>query len=484
MTATVCYLDEMGIQKESTWTDVFASCKKIDDYFNVYGLRYFERDDVLKKMKYALLMREHVLIVGPTGAAKSRIINGVFSGITGARVWSMDLTKTTSDVHLYGNYDVREMQTSGKMVHMTDDTFADAHFAKMGEFFDASDWTLRSALGALNEREIRLGPQFKKLPLLTVVADTNFEPEQFPQRRAMLDAVVDRFLFRTRVAYVEDPVNRYNMLDLELSGNYTKLPELTLQDIVLVSGVVKAMNLLNDRYVKEAYQELTYNYSKERVKAGRNKLSDRRYIAAAQIMEVCALLNGRTEVTFEDLKISRHVLAAIPEDEKLLEDARTAAIQTWVERAKKRDIDAELFRLKEMTGRMVEFDFAPASLEEVKRHLAEVEKLRSELTAFKPNAIEVRKLAIDAISRLNDRRLAGEFAIVDKLIDNAPVCGENTPKSELGPMMEQAQRIRDELMAMTPGSEKANIRHREALVQVMTLMADLETEFHGNGKKP
>lgn len=484
MAAIVYYLDENGVRKETNWDAVFTSCKRIDDYFATYGLRYFERDDVVKKMKYALLMREHVLIVGPTGAAKSRIINGVFSGITGARVWSMDLTKTTSDVHLFGNYDVREMQGSGKMMHMTDDTIADAHFAKMGEFFDASDWTLRSALGALNEREVRRGTQLMKMPLLTVVADTNFEPEQFPQRRLQLDAVVDRFLFRTRVAYVKDPVNRYNMLDMELSGNYGALPPLTLDDVVLVSGVVKAMNLLNDRYVKEAYQELTFNYSAERVKAGRNELSDRRFIAAAQIMEVCALLNGRTEVTFEDLKIGRHVLAAIPDDEKLLEDARVKAIETWVERAKRRDIDVEMHRLKDLSGRMTTISFKDLSLEEVKRFIEETEKLRGEFTAFSPNSIEVRKLHLDAIAQLNDRRLTAEFAVIDKLIENLPVYTEGMPSSQLGPTMDQARKIRDELMQIKPGSEKAIIRHREALAQVLTLMADLETEFFGKGKRP
>lgn len=480
----VLYSDVHGNVQETTWTAVHEACGRIEKYFAAIGLRFFEREDVLKKIKYGFLTREHVLIRGPTGAAKTKVISTVFRGIEGAHVWSINLTRATGDTHIFGNYDIREMQASGKMHHMTEDTLADTHFAKLGEFFDASDYTLRALLDALNEREVRRGSQFIKMPLMTVLADTNFDPDQMPQRRAQLDAVVDRFLFQTSVHYVKDPGSRYNMLDMELNGSYAPLPPLTLQDIILVSGVVRAMNLFKDRYVKEAYAELTYNFSQERVKQGRSPLSDRRFVRAAHIMEVCALLNGRTEVTFEDLKISRHVLASHPDDEAILEAARHAAITTWIERSKRREIDVEMHALKELTDRAVELDVNALSLDEVKRYIGDLDKLHGELKAFNPHSIEVRTAHIEAIAKLNERMMAGEFAIMDKLVVNLPVAEEGMPREQLGPKMDQARRIREELMHMKPGSERAIIRHREAMAQVIQVMTALEMEFGGKRVHP
>jgi len=249
------------------------------------SMRFVEREDVIRKIMYAFMMREHVLLDGPTGSAKSDLIDTCIEGIVDATIWQMDLTRFTTDTHLFGNYDVRKMREEGHMVHMTDGSLAEANFAKTGEFFDASDATLRTLLGVLNERRITRGPQMLQFPLLTVIADTNFNPHQLSNRASQLEAVVDRFLFHTSTAYVEDPANRLTMLDVSLDGMGRKapLPKLSLADVELVSGAVRAMNLVSDPYIRQAYEQLTRIYSGKRVEAGR---SDEQWELAVRIGEV------------------------------------------------------------------------------------------------------------------------------------------------------------------------------------------------------
>lgn len=347
----VFYRDIMETSHATTWDAVFQAVDRILRFFQAVRARFVERDLVLEQLMYAMMLREHMMIDGPTGAAKSMMIDAAFSHIIGAVVWAMDLTRFTTDVQLFGSYDVREMRRSGKSLHLTEGSIAEANFAQTGEFFDANDPALRSLLGVLNERRVRKGPQFIQVPLLTAIADTNLHPEDLPEpRRNALDAVIDRFLFRTPVDYVVEPANRVTMIQVSLDrGRTAPIPELTLDDIVLVSGVVQEMNLVTDPYVIEAYQDMTLRYAQARKQAGGKWVSDRRTVRGAQIMEVSALMHGRTSVTFEDLEITRHVLAHNGDDTTMLEKARTEALETWIKRSHRREIEADRQKLKEVT---------------------------------------------------------------------------------------------------------------------------------------
>ncbi len=348
------YIDLQKNPQPTTWERIMAAVAAIQAYFQAIERRFVERDLLVRQLMHAMMMREHVLIDGPSGAAKSMLIRTVFSGIREAKVWSMDLTQFTTETHLFGAYDVRVMQGTGRMVHMTDGTIADAHFAEIGELMDASDAALRTLLGALNERVTRKGPQIIELPLLTAVADTNFGPESLGEtRRAKLDAVIDRFLFRVPVGYVKDPRNRLAMLDMSCERVLqAPLPPVTLEDFVIVSGSVHGMNLIQDAYVRQAYEELTRLFSERRVAANGKPLSDRRYIHGAQILEIAALLAGRREVNLEDLAITEYVLAHTEKERELLLTIRREILGEWVKRASRREIEGEIQQLSDMTAQI------------------------------------------------------------------------------------------------------------------------------------
>lgn len=371
------------------------------------SMRFVEREDVIRKIMYAFMMREHVLLDGPTGSAKSDLIDTCIEGIVDATIWQMDLTRFTTDTHLFGNYDVRKMREEGHMVHMTDGSLAEANFAKTGEFFDASDATLRTLLGVLNERRITRGPQMLQFPLLTVIADTNFNPHQLSNRASQLEAVVDRFLFHTSTAYVEDPANRLTMLDVSLDGMGRKapLPKLSLADVELVSGAVRAMNLVSDPYIRQAYEQLTRIYSGKRVEAGRPPLSDRRFIKGAQILEVSALLHGRLAVTFEDINFARHVICQIPDDEALFDTLLEATNAEWIQRSQSREVDRELASLNRIMQNVPEgvIDGIPAMpTPEVKRLMRILSQVGSEMMEFQPLSVEIRSKRAQSITAVHE----------------------------------------------------------------------------------
>jgi len=478
-------MDLHGEEHAVAWSTVFKAADRLQAFFNAVGLRFVERGELLEKLLYAFMMREHVLIDGPTGAAKSDILDTIMENITDATVWSMDLTKFTQATHLFGAFDVRRMKEDGHMVHMTEGSLAEANFAKVGEFFDSSDPTLRTLLGVMNERRVRRGPQLIDLPLMTMVADTNFKPEDMPHRSSQLDAVVDRFLFRHSVSYVQDPRNRYAMLEMALeSSNRSALPKLSLSDVVIVSGVVRAVDLVKDRYVREAYQQMTWEFSQARVAHGKPPLSDRRYIRGAQIMEASAILRGRNMATFDDLACTIHVLGQTREDLDLLEEARHKALEKWVAAAQRREIDKEIHDLETYTKRMSTPDLTKLTHAQLKQLAQQLITLREEMKQFQPRSIEVRDMHTKALTRIHETLSAIDLRTIEVLVSHLPQMPEHLDEQHLIQVKRAAQHVENELRVIDPRSDKAIIAHAQALEMAGRLVADIETEFSSLGKTP
>lgn len=476
------YQDLYGESHPTTWKAIFDAIKRIDAYFKAVGLRFMERDLVIRLIMCAFLLREHVVIPGPTGAAKSLLINTIYNGIEGAIIWTMDLTRFTNDTHILGAYDTVVMREKGQLVHRGEGTIQEAHFSMTDEFSDASDATLRTFLGIFNEGQIRRGPQVIDFHLITNISCTNFGPEDIPGRSHQLRAVWDRFLFHIGVDYVQDPRNRLMMLNVALNGDGITLPPLHLDDIVLVSGVIKDMNLIEDRYVVEAYQQMTFEYSAWLKKETGHALSDRRFIAAAQIMEVSALLHGRQTVTFEDLEMTVDILAKTDEQREALNTMRREAIATWNEKAQRREIDKELHDLAAITKNMPSVDMSHLSQAELDRAVSDLEAVQKKLAAFAPQSIDAGARHLEATRELHKLSTTADMRRLDIVIESIPVWRDDIQDTELVAMKRQAGSLLDQVSRIKPRGDVAIIKHSEALGRIHQLNIDIEIRFAELGR--
>lgn len=339
MDRPLTYRDLTGAKKDVTWDDVFKSAKRIKRFSEALRKRYFERDELVNAICFALMIREHVIIDGPTGTAKTDVADTIARGIKGAKTWSMDLSKYMSEPHIFGDIDVKEAGNTGKIRHLIEGSLIDSHIANIGEFFDANGALLRAMLRVLNERKFVRGPQRVDASLLSAIANTNFDPIEQSRSRPELQAVVDRFLFRVHVGYVKEPTNRLRMLEAYLDRDRDEpLPDVSIDDVVLVSGVVVDNNLIGDTLVQQAYEELTRVFGKNRGQP----VSDRRFLKAAQIMEASSLLRQSARVGFEDLESTGYILIESGRDAEPFDKAFSEVVGKWKSEDRERSLRTEL----------------------------------------------------------------------------------------------------------------------------------------------
>lgn len=199
-----------------------------------------ERGDVLAQIALALLAREHVLVAGPPGTAKSQLASAVLGRIVceqsgSASYYARQITESTVHTDLIGPIDFKNLTETGRTSHFTDEGLLGNVHAFLDEVFDGRDMLLRSALNMLQEREVKQGGTITKGRFECALMTSNrYISEVLEQSRETLLAFVDRIAF---IGFVPrgfaDPANLGVVLRRNVGG--TGKPRLdallTIQDL-------------------------------------------------------------------------------------------------------------------------------------------------------------------------------------------------------------------------------------------------------------
>ena len=178
-----------------------AAGQRFVAFFRELEAVFIERQDLLMQLALGLLGREHVLITGPPGTAKSQVASAVLRRIiderTGApSVYSRQFTESTVQTDLIGPLDFKTLMDSGRSEHFTDEGLLGSVHAFLDEVFDGRDMLLRSILNVLHERELKHGskvtPGRTECALMT---SNRYLSEVLQRSPETLQAFADRISF-------------------------------------------------------------------------------------------------------------------------------------------------------------------------------------------------------------------------------------------------------------------------------------------------
>ncbi len=233
----------------------------------------------------AAIAREHVLVVGPPGTAKSEAVRRVAKAL-GGRYFEYLLGRFTEPNEIFGPVDLRKLR-DGVVETETTGMLPEAEIAFLDEVFLGSTAILNTLLGILNERRFVRGHTAIDVPLRVCVGATNALPED-----DALDAFADRFLVRFFVDGIPDP----SLEDLLESGWALEQQTIEGIDMANVDALAEVARRANLAGVRSEIAHAIRALRKHGV-----VLSDRRAVKLQRLIAAAAALDGRESPTSADL---------------------------------------------------------------------------------------------------------------------------------------------------------------------------------------
>ncbi|MEM2202734.1 MAG: AAA family ATPase [Sulfolobales archaeon] len=254
------------------------------------------RDEEAKVVTLALMIKEHAVLIGEPGTAKSALIRRA-AALLNARYFSYLLTKFTEPDEIFGPVDIKAFIDEKRFRRVTARTLLDAEIAFLDEIFKASSSILNSILSIINERIYYEAGVAIKVPLWSLFAATNEIPDD-PE----LAAIYDRMLLRHHVRPVTDDLWK-DLLNQEWINEMK-------EDVVDVEPVLSMQDLRDLR-------EEIFKVDLEGIKPKLIKLlaileskgihlTDRRKGKTLKVIAANAILNNRMKAQEEDLLVLKY----------------------------------------------------------------------------------------------------------------------------------------------------------------------------------
>ena len=331
-----------------------------------------EREELIEAIAIALLTRKDLFILGDPGQAKSFVINGFRSRITGARQFERLLTKQADEEQLFGRTDlsslipghvpqsvleqdatyrrlrgeleavvalmptqpddpeayeqmaaaterleaykkaVASLYRSEPMV-LTTGKIPEADICFLDEAFKCNDGVLNSLLTALNERKYTNEGRTYPIPTISFFAASNEIPNFNDPQEKILAALYDRLELKVVTQNIAGRENRLRMLKAKQSGSSGQIQcTITLDELLEMQREVAAIP------VPDAANELADDILCELRKNGMT-VSDRKYLGYYPIAQAKAWLSGHTHVESTDLLALKNYLWHLPADRVMVE---------------------------------------------------------------------------------------------------------------------------------------------------------------------
>ncbi|QQZ58963.1 AAA family ATPase [Paenibacillus sonchi] len=358
---------------------------KIKDIQNALSQQYVERQEVVEALLVAMIARQHALLIGPPGTAKTAMVSDLTKRITGAGYFQWLLTRFTTPEELFGPLSLKELE-QGVYKRNTTSKLPEAHISYLDEIFKSNSAILNALLTLVNERLFYNDGAPAQVPLMSLIGSSN----EYPEEGEGLEALFDRFLIRFEVDYIGEDVSFLQML----KGTASVPASMTLEELYELQFFSDTVTIPDDVY------ETLGRIRKELKDEGIHP-SDRRFKQSLSIIRAKAVLAGRDYAEREDVLLLKNSLWERPEQRIKV----AAIVKKHAQDAVKRQMEETIQQVKDVLEAVKTNSTPDQALEATKKLKmlsADIEKLsqsypqRSEISDLK----ELLKKSMEEVADL------------------------------------------------------------------------------------
>ncbi|PIC83245.1 AAA family ATPase [Sporosarcina sp. P1] len=271
-----------------------TNIKKLHEIKKALNAKFFERENEVEGILVALLSKQHMLMIGPAGTAKSALSVELAKIVNGTSYFQWLLTRFSTPEEVFGPLSLKDLE-EGVYKRNTATKMPEAHLVFLDEIFKANSAILNSLLTLINERLFYNDGQPMEAPLMSVIGASN----EYPEEGEGLEALFDRFLLRFEINFIADETNFVSMMKDE--GEHIEIPTMHLDDLVQLQNMTNKVHLPDEIY--ETLSTIRRELQDEGIQP-----SDRRFKQSLSILQARALINQRESVQADDMVILENAL--------------------------------------------------------------------------------------------------------------------------------------------------------------------------------
>ena len=153
----------------------YTNCNKLEEIRQALNSKFFEREKEVEGILVALLSRQHMLMIGPAGTAKSALSSELAKIIEGTVYFQWLLTKFSTPEEVFGPLSLKGLE-QGVYKRITTSKMPEANLVFLDEIFKANSAILNSLLTLINERLFYNNGSPVQVPLMSVIGASNEYP--------------------------------------------------------------------------------------------------------------------------------------------------------------------------------------------------------------------------------------------------------------------------------------------------------------------
>ncbi|MGC8554919.1 MAG: AAA family ATPase [Candidatus Acidulodesulfobacterium sp.] len=208
-------------------TQVYKIVDKIDAIKDGLNANFLERKNAVDMIVLSVISGKHSILIGGPGLAKTAVLKALADRIKGLKFFDFQMTPATgidellscgcaSAVSAEGVSTGKGADLGGSRNRQNQNKIGidNCDIALIDEFFKGPHSTLNSLLSIMNERIIYYGnSEPVKIPLISLFASSNERPDKSSDSNLL--PLYDRFLFRMEILPVRSEENFKKLLELK-----------------------------------------------------------------------------------------------------------------------------------------------------------------------------------------------------------------------------------------------------------------------------